>query len=163
MDPGESLTVGALQKVFAKFTVQVKDENAKNFEKSQSALQKYGQELVMSITEVIEARVKPLQSAIDLHTEELDKLRLLVAQLEGKIDSLDKTIEHDSQKYHETNTSTYAAPANPTKLKINTMQSTTGAMVWKEVRQIAADNFPAGSFKMAGDPSKLGRNWELFF
>eukprot|EP00973_Karenia_brevis_P066873 9296784-Karenia_brevis.AAC.1 len=58
----------------------------------QSALQKHGQTLVLSLNEILEARCKPMQKAIDQHTAEIQQPRALVASMEKKFESIHKQL-----------------------------------------------------------------------
>eukprot|EP00973_Karenia_brevis_P023041 3173130-Karenia_brevis.AAC.1 len=92
-----------LEEAFNRFTTRMQAEQENIYQKTQLSLQKYGQELLMSVSQIVEARVRPIQKTVDDHSVELAALRKLVASLERKCDAkievVEKQIEMDASKF----------------------------------------------------------------
>eukprot|EP00973_Karenia_brevis_P005821 792406-Karenia_brevis.AAC.1 len=86
-----------LQTAFNEFTLKMQDGQDKAFEECQgkfnSNLQSFGQKLLLNVTEILEARIQPVQKMVDEHTRQLDHLQWICSQLEGKLEQMGKQME----------------------------------------------------------------------
>eukprot|EP00973_Karenia_brevis_P084141 11674076-Karenia_brevis.AAC.1 len=84
--------------------------------------------MVLALTDIIDAKCKPIQGAIDVQTTELENLHKVVAKLERKIEQMEKhtsALEQqmvvDATKLCHTNSPQYDRASDPSVLKVNSI------------------------------------------